>query len=169
MNIFYFSFYYLFLFKYNRMYKYSKLRSLITNNYDENNDHNKTKKNTIYISKKNINNFINNIIDPNSIYKNNNFNYYAINYENNTNTNKINYYLKLTGIDYANKKNNLTKNDKILYDINKNFYLLKQYNILINNKTFIDKIFIANQYLLMNTSIYKSNIKNGKLLDDWNL
>lgn len=168
MNIFFFPFYYLFIFKYNRLYKYSKLRSVITNNNNENNNNNKTKKNTLYISKKNINNFINNIIDQNNDYKNNYFNYLAINYENNTNTNKNNYYLKLTGIDYTHNKNNHIKNDKILYEINKNFYLLKQYNFLINNKTSINKILIANEYLLMNTSKYKSNIKNGKLLDDWN-
>ena len=156
-------FFYLFLFR-NRLFKTSKL--LLNNN----NETFKNVDNKIYISKQYLYNIINRYYDSTE-YNSTEYDSYDNSYnldhldnstENNSSENKIN--VIMDGINYAYPYDDLN----ILDDIKKNLYLQEKNKILINpDISIFTKLNIANEYLTMNDSLYKNNIKNGGLYDDW--
>lgn len=177
MNIFFYC--YMFFFRNTRFLKSSNKFALV----DNDNDNNKT--NNIHINKNYIfeliDNFYDNLDNINELEftddelkliedilsiedeDENNIDYNNI-YEANNIVNKN----IMLGINYAYPYEDQDNNNKILNDINKNLYLKKQKNILIDNNISNDiKLKIANEYLTMNTTKCLINIVSGGLYDDW--
>ena len=174
MNIFLFC--YVFFFGNTKSIK-SNYKLALTN--DDNNDNKNQsmyhKSNTVYISKNYILDLINNYYDNNEIeftddnikFTDENIDYENINKANNI-VDKNTKSPIMQGINYAYPYEDQDKNNKILNDINKNLYLQKQKNILIDNKISNNiKLKIADKYLTMNTTKYKININTGGLYNDW--
>jgi hypothetical protein len=130
--------------------------------YNDDNNNNESKK--IRISKNYIFDMINNVNNIDTNVNNIDTN---VNNEKETKEKSILSSL-LLGVNYAYPYENQDENNKILNDINKNLYLQKQNNILIDNKVSNNvKLKIAEEYLLQNTSKYKVNIDKGNLFIDW--
>jgi hypothetical protein len=172
MNIILFSFYYVFFFKKNILQlSTSKLPSL--NNNDNNNNSSKSD-NKIYISKKYIYDILKtyNLDNDTNEYSDNYTNEYSDLiydgfYKANNIINKKKDPVK-DGTNTAQVEECFIKNNVLLYNINKNLYLLQQHNILVNSNVSNNiKLKIANEYLTSNITNYTINVLNGGLYNDW--
>jgi hypothetical protein len=189
MNIFLYC--YIFFFGNTRLYKSSyKLALSNNNNNNDNNDTSYRKTDNIHISKNYIVNLINdfyeNFDDSDELQftddelkfidelvlndgddDDDEIAYDNINKANDI-VNKNTISPIMLGINYAYPYENQENNNKILNDINKNLYLIKQKNILIDDKISNNiKLKIADEYLTRNTTKYINNIVNGGLYNDW--